>query len=115
MFSKRPEICPLIRKLLKICTGWVNPEATEAYGQYGDELKIKKKVLLKTYPKLCNTLESIFQDVEADMIANLTCQELRKPLFESDLNSEVFEQLYVYARDNLLWLNVYIKDSFATR
>ena len=64
----------------------------------------------KKWPKSILTSSAAF-----DLIANLTCHELRKPMFESNLYKEVFEQLYVYARDNLLWLNVYIKDSFATR
>ena len=115
MFSKRPEICPLVRKLLKICIGWVNPDATEAYGQYGDELKIKKPVLMKSYPKMCSTLDLIFGEMEPMIVANMTCSELKRSLFESNSSREVFEQLYLYARDNLLWLNVYIKDSFATR
>ena len=62
MFSKRPEICSLVRKLLKICQGWVDTHAVGAYGQYGDELKIKKKVLTDIYPTLCDHLIAIFGD-----------------------------------------------------
>ena len=62
MFSKRPEICSLVRKLLKICQGWVDSHAVGAYGQYGDELKIKKKVLTDIYPTLCDHLMAIFGD-----------------------------------------------------
>ena len=28
---------------------------------------------------------------------------------------DIFEELHKYAKENLLWLNVYVKDSFATR
>ena len=72
MFSKRHEICPLVRKLLKICTGWVDPHASGGqYGQYGDELKIKKKVLINTYPKMCDTLIAIFGDIDPLMIGQM--------------------------------------------
>ena len=30
-------------------------------------------------------------------------------------SSQIFEELHKYAKENLLWLNVYVKDSFATR
>ena len=116
MFSKRSEICPLVRKLLKICTGYVDPNARVIYGQYGDELKIKKNVLVKAYPKLCDTLNSIFgSDLDPLTIPNMTCEDFRKKLLESEFSREIFEQLYNYARDNMLWLNAYVKESFATR
>ena len=116
MFSKRSEICPLVKKLLKICTGYVDPNARVIYGQYGDELKIKKNVLVKAYPKLCDTLNSIFgSDLDPLTIPNMTCEDFRKRLLESEFSREIFEQLYNYARDNMLWLNAYVKESFATR
>lgn len=111
MFSKRPEICSLVRKLLKICQGWVDPHAVGAYGQYGDELKIKKNVLTNMYPEMCDRLTDIF-GIEAEKTANLSCDAIRREL---DLNRDIFDLLHKYAKENLLWLNVYVKDSFATR
>lgn len=114
MFSKRPEICSIARKLLKICQGWVDPHAVMAYGQYGDELKIKKNVLLSMYPKLCDVLTDVFGH-EPYVTSNVSCPELRRQLLDAANSKAIFEELYRYAKENLLWLNVYIKDSFATR
>ena len=114
MFSKRPEICSLLVKLLKICQGWVDPHAVGAYGQYGDELKIKKNVLTSMYPDMCDKLTAIFGD-NATATANLTCPELRRELNDAENSTEIFDILHKYAKENLLWLNVYVKDSFATR
>ena len=47
--SKRDEICLVIQKLFKICHEWMDPVL-------GDELKIKKNVLLRKYPTLCDDL-----------------------------------------------------------
>ena len=40
----------------------MDTHAVGAYGQYGDELKIKKKVLTDIYPTLCDHLMAIFGD-----------------------------------------------------
>jgi hypothetical protein len=114
MFSKRPEICSLVRKLLKICQGWVDPHAVGAYGQYGDELKIKKDVLLSMYPKVCDILCGIF-GYDSEVSEAISCADLRKSVTTAENSVEVLEMLFKYAKENLLWLNVYIKDSFATR
>ena len=82
MFSKRPEICNLVRKLLKICQGWVDPHAVGAYGQYGDELKIKKNVLLSAYPNMCKHLCEVF-GFDAMVSANLTCNDIRRNLLNA--------------------------------
>ena len=50
--SKRDEICLVIQKLFKICHEWTDTVV-------GDELKIKKNVLLRKYPTLCDDLVSI--------------------------------------------------------
>ena len=42
LFGKRPEVCDLVRKLLKICTEWINPEAQNASGNYFDEFKVNE-------------------------------------------------------------------------
>ena len=82
MFSKRPEICNLVRKLLKICQGWVDPHAVGAYGQYGDELKIKKNVLLSMYPKMCDLLTGVF-GYKPMATVNLTCNDIRRNLLNA--------------------------------
>ena len=110
----RSEICHLVRKLLKICTGWVDPHAIGAYGQHGDELKIKKNVLTDMYPTLCDQLTGIF-GTNSTEVANISCPYVRRKMFEAEGSQALFATLYKYAKENLLWLNVYIKDSFATR
>ena len=47
--------------------------------------------------------------------ANLTCPDMRRELQNYNESRELFELLHKYAKENLLWLNVYVKDSFATR
>ena len=114
MFSKRPEICSLVLKLLKICQGWVDSHAVGAYGQYGDELKIKKKVLTDMYPTVCTHLLSIFGDDHTNT-PNISCPDMMRDIQDYNESEKLFELLHKYAKENLLWLNVYVKDSFATR
>ena len=64
MFGRRAkgdEVCKLSRKLLKICHGWID---LQSKGQcsfcHGDELKIRKRVLEREYPTLCEQLTSVF-------------------------------------------------------
>lgn len=113
MFSKRPEICSVVKKLLKICQGWIDPHAVGAF-RYGDELKIKKKVLTDMYPTICTHLLGIFGDNSTNT-PNLTCPDVRRDLQNYNQNREFFDVLYKYAKENLLWLNVYVKDSYASR
>lgn len=70
LFSKRPEVCPLVIKLVKICSGWINEAAVEAYGQYRDEYKIKKSVLLAHFPKMCELLGNITIEHDCDQVRN---------------------------------------------
>ena len=63
MFGKRSkglEVCKLSRKLLRICHGWVDEEAK---GQcpfcHGDEFKIRKNVLEREYPNICESIINI--------------------------------------------------------
>jgi hypothetical protein len=113
MFSKRPEICSVVKKLLKICQGWIDIQAIGAF-RYGDELKIKKKVLTDMYPTLCTHLLGIFGDNSTNT-PNLTCPDVRRDLQNYNQTREFFDVLYKYAKENLLWLNVYVKDSYASR
>ena len=50
-----------------------------------------------------------------DTQSNLTCPDIRRELQIYNESRELFEILHKYAKENLLWLNVYVKDSFATR
>ena len=63
MFGKRSkgtEVCKLSRKLLKICHGWINEEAIGACSFcHGDEFKIRKNVLDRAYPDLCESLTQV--------------------------------------------------------
>ena len=63
MFGKRSkgtEVCKLSRKLLKICHGWINEEAIGACSFcHGDEFKIRKNVLDRAYPDLCEALTQV--------------------------------------------------------
>jgi hypothetical protein len=113
MFSKRPEICSVVKKLLKICQGWIDIQAIGAF-RYGDELKIKKKVLTDMYPTLCTHLLGIFGNNSTNT-PNLTCPDVRRDLQNYNQTREFFDVLYKYAKENLLWLNVYVKDSYASR
>ena len=68
MFGKRSkgtEVCKLSRKLLRICHGWVDEEAK---GQcsfcHGDEFKIRKSVLEREYPNICESIISVLGEYE---------------------------------------------------
>ena len=77
---------------------------------FGDELKIKKNVLLRKYPTLCDDIAFL----DEHRASNLTCAATKRLLQTDKDGRKATQQLYAYARDNLLWLNVYVKDSFAT-
>ncbi len=119
LFSKRPEICPLITKLVKICSGWIKENAIpvsgesffivfllrteldilvghQDYGDYPDAYSIKRAVLLSDFPNMCDLLSGL--KVEDD------CGRMRKAI-----SPELDAMLLEYARRNLLWLNVYVK------
>ncbi len=87
-----------MHKLSKICSGWLDPEAIGDFGQYPDELKIKRSVLLEEFPDLCLRLEALSH--------NQTCAEIKRAV---QADGEALEVLLDYARKNLLWLNVYVK------
>jgi hypothetical protein len=76
----------------------------------GDELKIKKNVLLRKYPTICDDLEFL----DEHRVANLSCAATKRLLQTHKDGRKATQMLYEYAKDNLLWLNVYVKDSFAT-
>ena len=63
MFGKRArgdELCKLSRKLLKICHGWINIDTINACPFcHGDEFKIRKQVLEREYPSLCQKLSTV--------------------------------------------------------
>ena len=39
-------MCDLVRKLLKICTEWVDPNALNAYGSMADEFKVSQGIAI---------------------------------------------------------------------
>jgi hypothetical protein len=47
-------------------------------------------------------------------MANLSCTSTKRLLQTHKDGQKATQMLYQYAKDNLLWLNVYVKDSFAT-
>ena len=107
---KGREVCKLVRKLLKICHGWLDPHSQGMYGFYGDDLKLKQPVLMREFPRLCNSLKVSLGGNATHPVAQPDCDKM-----VADLSREAVDDLYEYAKRNLLWLNVYIKDSFATR
>ena len=48
---KGREVCKVVRKLLKICHGWLDPDKLNSFGDYGDGLKLKKPVLEREFPR----------------------------------------------------------------
>ena len=66
------------------------------------------------YPTMCDHLIGIFGD-DPNNTANMTCPDMRRDLQNYNQSRDLFELLHKYAKENLLWLNVYVKDSFATR
>ena len=113
--SKGLEFCKVVKKLLKICHEWVDPDSFGAYGLYGDELKIRRRVLAREYPELCDNLVLILGGNSTDPIAISDCELMSKAFVFSPHGQKALDALYLYAKKNLLWLNVYVKDSFATR
>lgn len=101
--AKQDEICLVVSKLLKICSEYEDQIIF-------DELKIKKNVLLRKYPSICDDLSFLNEPNDS----NLTCVATKRLLQTHKDGRKATQLLYAYARDNLLWMNVYVKDSFAT-
>jgi hypothetical protein len=66
--------------------------------------------LLRKYPTICDDLEFL----DEHRVANLSCAATKRLLQTHKDGRKATQMLYEYAKDNLLWLNVYVKDSFAT-
>lgn len=126
MFGKREHqaaFCKVVRKLLKICHGWVDPSGVEAdgvYGLYGDELKIRKNVLLRKFPRICDRLLAVLPGGDATRPVPFPpsddCVMMREAFRTSGGDGQAaLDEVHEYASKNLLWLKVYVKDSFATR
>jgi len=113
--SKGRQLCQVIKKILKICHEWIDPDSYGAYGMYGDEFKLKKPVLSREYPDLCDNLIHVLDGNATHPIAFEDCDAMARLLVGTERGILALDSLYLYARRNLLWLNVYIKDSFATR
>ena len=70
----------------------------------------KKDLLTKKYPDLCSTIEEVKG-------TKVTCQ-LETNNYSGLLNGSLLklrDELYVYARDNVAVVNVYIKDATVTK
>ena len=104
IFTRRPEFCLLHEKLQKTCSGW------------------KRGPLTEKYPELCASLEAVEKELSI-------CPPSLNDFQHSDDNHQldpVFLQLngsllklrdemYLYARDNLAVVNIYIKDAVVTK
>ena len=99
IFTRRPEFCLLYEKLQKTCKHW------------------KRDALTEKYPDLCSTINEVKESIVIcpPRQAN-TSVKLDPILFR--LNGSLLklrDELYVYARDNLAVVNIYIKDATVTK
>jgi len=83
---------------------WEDPKGLDS--PFRDEWRIKRSVLLEHHPNMCENLKGFR--------LNDSCSEFKKRLSKKE-GRTLAKELFKYARKNLLWLNVYVKDSFATR
>ena len=97
IFTRRPEFCLLYEKLQKTCRGW------------------KREALTEKYPDLCNTIREVNESV--NICPNIQNSTLLNPiLFRLDGKIlKLRDELFVYARDNLAVVNIYIKDATVTK
>ena len=103
IFTRRPEFCLLHEKLQKTCSGW------------------KRGPLTEKYPELCASLEAVKEELS---ICQNVSQETNSddnhqldPVF-LQLNGPLLklrDEMYLYARDNLAVVNIYIKDAVVTK
>jgi hypothetical protein len=81
--SKRDEICLVIQKLFKICHEWTDAVV-------GDELKIKKNVLLRKYPTLCEDLVSVLTTFFESKLQKVTSYHSGKMSFSVSETIKLF-------------------------
>lgn len=105
IFTRRPEFCLLYAKLQITCKGW------------------KRDALTEKYPDLCQTIATVKETVPIcprppHSLVNSTSMALLDPILFTKLNGSLLklrDELYVYARDNLAVVNIYIKDATVTK
>ena len=98
IFTRRPEFCLLYEKLQKTCKHW------------------KRDALTEKYPDLCSTIEEVKESIEICLPKNNTLVKLEPILIR--LNGSLLklrDELYIYAKDNLAVVNIYIKDPTVTK
>ena len=99
IFTRRPEFCLLYEKLQLSCKGW------------------KREALAEKYPDLCSTIEKVKQSIPICPVRLTNETSLLDPILFR-LNGSLLklrDELYVYARDNLAVVNIYIKDATVTK
>ena len=97
IFTRRPEFCLLYEKLQKTCHSW------------------KREALTEKYPDLCSTIREVNESV--NICPNIRNSSLLNPILFR-LNGTILklrDELFVYARDNLAVVNIYIKDATVTK
>ena len=76
---------------------------------------MKKEALTEKYPDLCNTIKEVNESV--NICPNIQNSSLLNPILFR-LNGTILklrDELFVYARDNLAVVNIYIKDATVTK
>ena len=99
IFTCRPEFCLLYEKLQKTCKSW------------------KRKVLTMKYPDLCSTIVKVKESIVICPVRFANTSVILDPILFR-LNGSLLklrDELYLYARDNLAVVNIYIKDATVTK
>ena len=99
IFTRRPEFCLLYEKLQKTCKSW------------------KREALTMKYPDLCSTIVKVKASIVICPVRFANTSVLLDPILFR-LNGSLLklrDELYLYARDNLAVVNIYIKDATVTK
>ena len=99
IFTRRPEFCLLYDKLQKTCKS------------------LKREALTEKYPDMCSTLKEVKESLKICPHRELNASAKLDPILFK-LNGSLLklrDELYVYARDNLAVVNIYIKDATVTK
>ena len=99
IFTRRPEFCLLYEKLQKTCKSW------------------KREALTMKYPDLCSTIVKVKESIVICPVRYANTTVILDPILFR-LNGSLLklrDELYLYARDNLAVVNIYIKDATVTK
>ena len=99
IFTRRPEFCLLYEKLQKSCK------------------QVKREALTEKYPDLCSTIDEVKESIVICPPREANASVKLAPILFR-LNGSLLklrDELYVYARDNLAVVNIYIKDATVTK